>query len=74
MTSRRTLGDHARFGVFLQRYAHGLLDAVRDKASEIMQANRTQSMKDDGVHFQLQPRPDGRKPTVHIHVNEEADQ
>ena len=71
LTSRRTLGDHARFGLYLQDYANGLLGAVREKAREIMEKGGVETHQDDGVRFQLQPRERGRKPMVHIHLGKE---
>ncbi len=73
MTSRRTLGDHARFGVFLQRYAGDLVHAVREKAVELMEGGGTETLEDDGVVFNVQRR-EGRKPHVHIHIKEDKAQ
>ena len=73
MTSRRTLGDHARFGVFLQRYAGDLVHAVREKAMELMEGGETEQYEDDGVMFIVQRR-EGKKPQVHIHFKEDRAQ
>lgn len=71
MTEHRTLGDHARFGVFLQRYAKILVEAVREKALEIMEENNTDTLKDDGVRFYKQPSNGaGSKPAIHIEIKE----